>query len=179
MQKFSKKLVSKCIYIHILCASTPELLELFLTQKGWDLLNAWFSDAYSSQNYYLCTDLVKLFAVCPMTSARLKENVEINQVNISFFSSQNIHELVSVRDHWPTLLCIILILSCQAPKLIRLLSTDENISMDVRNAALQVTPQHMTSQSWRTILGKTTFLHCNCPLILPAMFSFHVLFAEL
>ena len=85
MQKFSKKLVSKCIYIHILSSSTPELLELFLTQKGWDLLNAWFSDAYTSENYYLCGDLITLFSVCPMTSARLKENVEINQVNINFF----------------------------------------------------------------------------------------------
>ena len=90
MQKFSKKLVSKCIYIHILTASDPELLELFLTQKGWDLLNAWFADAYSSENYYLCGDLITLFAVCPMTSARLKENVEINQVNINFTPSCNL-----------------------------------------------------------------------------------------
>jgi len=79
MQKFSKKLVSKCIYIHILCSSSQELLESFLSQKGWDLLNMWFSDAIKNQNYYLCGDLVKLFAVCPMNSARLKENVEINQ----------------------------------------------------------------------------------------------------
>ena len=41
MQKFSKKLVSKCIYIHILRASEMDLLELFLQQKGWDLLNHW------------------------------------------------------------------------------------------------------------------------------------------
>jgi len=79
MQKFSKKLVSKCIYIHILCSSSEDLLESFLSQKGWDLLNMWFSDAIKNQNYYLCGDLVKLFAVCPMNSARLKENVEINQ----------------------------------------------------------------------------------------------------
>jgi len=79
MQKFSKKLVSKCIYIHILCSSSQELLESFLSQKGWDLLNMWFSDAIKNQNYFLCGDLVKLFAVCPMNSARLKENVEINQ----------------------------------------------------------------------------------------------------
>ena len=84
MQKFSKKLVSKCIYIHILSASSPDLLEMFLTQKGWDLLNSWFTDAYNSQNIYLCGDLVKLFAVCPMTATRLKENVEINEVNIIF-----------------------------------------------------------------------------------------------
>ena len=81
MQKFSKKLVSKCIYIHILCSSSQDLLESFLSQKGWDLLNMWFSDAIKNQNYFLCGDLVKLFAVCPMNSARLKENVEINQVN--------------------------------------------------------------------------------------------------
>jgi len=79
MQKFSKKLVSKCIYIHILRSSELDLLESFLSQKGWDLLNMWFSDAIKNQNYYLCGDLVKLFAVCPMNSARLKENVEINQ----------------------------------------------------------------------------------------------------
>ena len=92
MQKFSKKLVSKCIYIHILCSSSPELLESFLSQKGWDLLNSWFSDAIKNQNYYLCGDLVKLFAVCPMNSARLKENVEINQVEnfqLMFFSFSN------------------------------------------------------------------------------------------
>ena len=82
MQKFSKKLVSKCIYIHILCSSNQELLESFLSQKGWDLLNMWFSDAIKNQNYFLCGDLVKLFAVCPMNPARLKENVEINQVEI-------------------------------------------------------------------------------------------------
>merc|ERR1712083_272821 len=61
------------------CSSSQELLESFLSQKGWDLLNMWFSDAIKNQNYYLCGDLVKLFAVCPMNSARLKENVEINQ----------------------------------------------------------------------------------------------------
>lgn len=110
MQKFSKKLVSKCIYIHILSASTPDLLELFLTQKGWDLLNAWFSDAYATQNYFLCGDLIKLFTVCPMTSARLKENVEINQ----------------------------------APKLIRQLSANENISADVRTAALKILQKWMS-----------------------------------
>ena len=89
MQKFSKKLVSKCIYVHILCASSEHLLEAFLNQKGWDLLNAWFEDAYETENYYLCGDLIKLFSVCPMTPARLKENVEINQVIINSFSFHN------------------------------------------------------------------------------------------
>ena len=101
MQKFSKKLVSKCIYIHILCASTPELLELFLTQKGWDLLNAWFTDAFANQNYFLCSDLIKLFALCPMTSTRLKENVEINQVIIiSAFYHDNASDSRKIASHY-------------------------------------------------------------------------------
>jgi len=79
MQKYSTKLVTKCIYIHILRSSSPEILEKFLSLKGWDLLNAWFYSALKSTNYYLCGDLVKLFALCPMTAERLKQNSENNQ----------------------------------------------------------------------------------------------------
>ena len=41
MQKFSKKLVSKVTYVKILKASKSELLDKFLNEKGWDLLNYW------------------------------------------------------------------------------------------------------------------------------------------
>lgn len=41
MQKFSKKLVSKIIYVKILKSSSSELLDRFLNEKGWDLLNYW------------------------------------------------------------------------------------------------------------------------------------------
>ena len=41
MHKFSKKLVSKCIYIQILKATTTELLAKFLDEEGWELLNVW------------------------------------------------------------------------------------------------------------------------------------------
>jgi hypothetical protein len=41
MQKFSKKLVSKVVYIKILKVSKPELLDKFLDERGWDLLNFW------------------------------------------------------------------------------------------------------------------------------------------
>ena len=51
MHKFSKKLVSKCIYVQILRATTPELLDAFLEMDGWGLLNLWFADAVSSQNW--------------------------------------------------------------------------------------------------------------------------------
>jgi hypothetical protein len=33
------------------------------------------------QNYYLCGDLVKLFALCPMNADRLSENPTVNQVH--------------------------------------------------------------------------------------------------
>jgi len=79
MQKFSKKLTAKCIYIHILRSSSTDLLEQFLSEKGWDLLNAWFYHALKSGNYYLCRDLVKLFALCPMTADRIKDQNQVLQ----------------------------------------------------------------------------------------------------
>ena len=78
MQKFSKKLVSKVIYVKILLASHPDLLEHFLKEKGWELLNAWFDDAIKTLNWPLCAEMTQLFTKCPMTAQRLKENVEIN-----------------------------------------------------------------------------------------------------
>jgi protein phosphatase 1 regulatory subunit 10 len=78
MQKFSRKLVSKCIYIRILKASSFQLLELFLCEKGWELLNQWFSDAIKTQNWPLTREMIQLFDMCPITASRLKENVEDN-----------------------------------------------------------------------------------------------------
>lgn len=78
MQKFSKKLVSKVIYIKILKSSSAELLECFLTAQGWTLLNVWFADAIKSGNWALCAELTQLFNQCPMSARRLKENVEVN-----------------------------------------------------------------------------------------------------
>ena len=79
MQKFSKKLVSKVIYVKILKSSSPELLEAFLNAQGWELLNAWFTDAIKTQNWPLCTELLALLALCPISASRLKENLDHNQ----------------------------------------------------------------------------------------------------
>ena len=79
MQKFSKKLVSKVIYVKILRSSSTELIEHFLNEKGWELLNQWFTEAIKTSNWALCGELLDLFGLCPMTAARLKENVEQNQ----------------------------------------------------------------------------------------------------
>ena len=78
MQKFSRKLVSKCIYIRILKATPNELLEQFLSERGWELLNQWFSDAIKTQNWPLCREMIQLFNMCHISAARLKENVDEN-----------------------------------------------------------------------------------------------------
>jgi len=80
MHKFSKKLVSKCIYIQILKATNNELVAKFLDEEGWDLLNAWFSDAILERNWALCKELIKLFLVCPVTAGRLEDNLALNLI---------------------------------------------------------------------------------------------------
>lgn len=78
MHKFSRTLVSKCIYVQILKATTPNLLERFLGEQGWELVNAWFSDAVKNQNWPFCNEMIELFGLCPISANRLKDNVENN-----------------------------------------------------------------------------------------------------
>lgn len=79
MQKFSKKLVFKCMYVQILKSTPVDLLEKFLDSSGWDLLNAWFEEGIKLQNWPFCKEMVELFKICPISVDRLKENVEKNQ----------------------------------------------------------------------------------------------------
>ena len=46
MEKFSRKLVSRIVYINILQASSPELLRMFLSRKGWNLVCLWYVCSY-------------------------------------------------------------------------------------------------------------------------------------
>jgi len=61
MEKFSRKLVSKVIYIKILKSSTPELLKIFLIENGWILLTSWFATAVIGCNWPLCSELLQVF----------------------------------------------------------------------------------------------------------------------
>ncbi len=79
MQKFSRKLVSKCIYVQILKATKVPLLDEFLDADGWALLNTWFADAIKSKNWPFANEMLELFLHCPITAARLRDNVEANQ----------------------------------------------------------------------------------------------------
>lgn len=74
MTKFSKKLVSKCIYIEILKCSETDLLCQFMQAGGWTLVHLWLTDAIASQNWSLVHEILELLLLCPVDVERLKSN---------------------------------------------------------------------------------------------------------
>lgn len=78
MKQYSKKIVSKCTYINILLATSDEILDKFLREDGWKLLNGWLKDESSKElseqnNYALLSELLRLLRKCPMNYERLIE----------------------------------------------------------------------------------------------------------
>lgn len=75
MKRYSKKLVSRCIFCSILLSTEPDILQCFLEeQDGWELINAWLKEGLKGENYpYIC-ELIDLLDKCPMTVERLKKN---------------------------------------------------------------------------------------------------------
>jgi len=110
MQKFSKKLVSKCIYVQILEATREDLLDLFLEQNGWALLSAWFADAVRAANWPFVAEMLRLYRRCPITADRLASNVAgvessapklVNQLRHDPQVDQSLRDVaVSVYDKW-------------------------------------------------------------------------------
>lgn len=74
MTKFSKKLVSKCIYILILKTTEPTLLAGFMMEGGWNLVHAWLQDAYTNENWALVAELLDLLLIAPTSINQLKMN---------------------------------------------------------------------------------------------------------
>lgn len=74
MSKFSKKLVSKCIYIQILKSSDTDLLWEFMSSSGWSLTHLWLQDAITTQNWPLVQEILELLLSCPVDVERLKSN---------------------------------------------------------------------------------------------------------
>lgn len=74
MEKYSKKLVSKCIYIQILKNTEAELLDQFMSLGGWTLCYQWLNDGNESKNWAFVTEILEMFLLCPVESARLKLN---------------------------------------------------------------------------------------------------------
>jgi len=82
MGKFSRKLVSKVIYIKILRASSPELLDKFLKANGWNLLISWLKIAVNTLNSPLLTELLLVLLVCPPppTNSQCDENIVVSLI---------------------------------------------------------------------------------------------------
>ncbi|KAJ8681053.1 hypothetical protein QAD02_016840 [Eretmocerus hayati] len=74
MTKFSKKLVSKCIYIQILKSTDPDLLNQFMANGGWNLIHMWLTDGILVKNWALIQELLELLLLCPVDIERLKSN---------------------------------------------------------------------------------------------------------
>lgn len=74
MTKFSKKLVSKLVYILILKSTETNLLGSFMGEGGWSLVNSWLSDAMMNQNWALVRELLELLLITPVDVERLKAN---------------------------------------------------------------------------------------------------------
>lgn len=74
MEKYSKKLVSKCIYIQILKNTEAELLDQFMSLGGWTLVYQWLHDGNESKNWPFVTEILEMFLLCPVESSRLKLN---------------------------------------------------------------------------------------------------------
>jgi protein phosphatase 1 regulatory subunit 10 len=74
MAKFSKKIVSKSLYVFILKESTPHLLNIFMDAGGWNLIYNWLKDAVETDNIILIQDLLTIFHIVPVTMERLKAN---------------------------------------------------------------------------------------------------------
>lgn len=74
MQKYSKKLVSKCIYIQILKCSETDLLGQFMETGGWNMTHGWLQEAIESDNWPLVQELLELLLLCPVDVTRLRSN---------------------------------------------------------------------------------------------------------
>ncbi|KAI4464175.1 serine/threonine-protein phosphatase 1 regulatory subunit 10-related [Holotrichia oblita] len=74
MTKFSKKLVSKCVYVLILKNTELPLLGAFMVEGGWNLVHVWLQDGYNNKNWALVSELLELLLMSPTTVEQLKTN---------------------------------------------------------------------------------------------------------
>ncbi|CAG9771743.1 unnamed protein product [Ceutorhynchus assimilis] len=74
MTKFSKKLVSKCVYVLILKNTETSLVDMFMAENGWTLVQSWLQDAVPTGNWDLVKEILELLLVTPVDVDRLKLN---------------------------------------------------------------------------------------------------------
>ncbi|XP_050306727.1 serine/threonine-protein phosphatase 1 regulatory subunit 10-like [Anthonomus grandis grandis] len=74
MTKFSKKLVSKCVYVLILKNTETSLVDMFMAEGGWTLIQSWLQDAAHTGNWDLVKEILGLLLITPVDVERLKMN---------------------------------------------------------------------------------------------------------
>lgn len=74
MTKYSKKLVSKCVYVQILKCTKTDLLVEFMDVGGWSLVYSWMNDAIRAMNWPLVQEILELLLLCPVDVHRLRGN---------------------------------------------------------------------------------------------------------
>ncbi|KAI0228935.1 Serine/threonine-protein phosphatase 1 regulatory subunit 10 [Lamellibrachia satsuma] len=75
LMKGVNKLVSRCVYVNILKATTEEsTLEKFISSGGWDLMFTWLQEAKTDNNFTFVRELLLVYQGLPVTLEHLKSN---------------------------------------------------------------------------------------------------------
>ncbi|XP_013400137.1 serine/threonine-protein phosphatase 1 regulatory subunit 10 [Lingula anatina] len=76
LMKDASKMVSRCTYLNILRATNEqEILEKFISEGGWDLLNTWLQDAKAdSSSASFLMEILKVYQQMPVSVELLKKN---------------------------------------------------------------------------------------------------------
>lgn len=62
--KDASQLVSRCVYLNILrVTDVQEMLEVFISEGGWTVLNTWLTEAKSSENMALILEVLKVSGI--------------------------------------------------------------------------------------------------------------------
>lgn len=74
MEKYSKMMVSKAVYLLILKETESSLLDSFMEYGGWNLIRNWLSYALNDFNWPLLKEILEVLAISPVNVDRLKSN---------------------------------------------------------------------------------------------------------
>ncbi|KAK7095293.1 serine/threonine-protein phosphatase 1 regulatory subunit 10-like isoform X2 [Littorina saxatilis] len=103
LMKDATKLVSKCVYVNI-CQSTKseEVLQKFISTRGWDMLNKWLQDAKEEDNTVFIKELLKVYKHLPVSVDDLKKDNTARFIKgLTKHSNEDIQQLsTTVVDIW-------------------------------------------------------------------------------
>ncbi|XP_073455009.1 serine/threonine-protein phosphatase 1 regulatory subunit 10-like isoform X2 [Aquarana catesbeiana] len=108
LMKESEKMVSRCIFLNIICqTNSPELLTKFIRVGGYKLLNVWLTYARNSNNSPLLHQILLTLQHLPLKVDHLKQNNTAKLVKQLSKSSDNeeLRKLASILvNDWMTVI---------------------------------------------------------------------------